>query len=894
MVRTMAPCRRRYQSRAAGVAQLVVGNTLYFVADNGSLGRGRWRTDGTAAGAVLVKDIRLDFGSYPTQLTNVGGQLFFTAVDGITGRELWTSDGTSAGTIRLRQVPPLTIVAGRLPENLVDVDGTLYFTAIGEEGGRELWKSDGTIAGTVLVKDIFPGATGSFPDSLVNVNGRLFFTADDGLHGREVWTSDGTAQGTQLVKDLRPGPLGSVPAGLVNVGGRLVFAAETIDAGLELWTTNGTSAGTLPLADLRNGPTSSFPTAITAVNGRLLWTADDGLHGAEPWMIEFSANSAPTLEPIGNQQVEAGQSLVFQVVATDPNDPPDGLTFLLDAGAPAGATIDPQTGLFTWNTTLAQGPASYQITIRAVNNVNPLLSAAETIEIVVLRDISAPQLGPVNDLVAAIDQPISVGIPASETNDPPVGWTYQLDPDAPDGAAIEPLTGLFTWTPTTLGTFEFTVRVVSNADPNLQDSATFTIQVEASAGPLGNDTFALFDPSHAVFFFKNTHTPGAADGIIQFGPANAGWTPLAGDWNGNGIDTFGVFDPLGSLFYFKDTFGPGPADGFVQFGPAGAGWIPLVGDWDGDGTDTIGLFDPVHSVFYFKNSFTPGPADMVVQFGPAGVNWTPLAGDWDGNQSDTFGLYDPANGVFYLKNELSAGAADHFVQFGPTQGWTPLAGDWNASGQDSIALFAATTSTFFFRNTPTPGAADGVVQFGPAAANWLPLAGDWDGLTAGSPLLAAAGTGVGAPSLASELLDFTRSAALDLLAQALVDRSQLNHLADIELVIADLPGALLGLHTSTTIYIDIDAAGHGWFVDHSPHDNAEFSATATPGLYQAPFDSPAYGRHDLLTVVLHELGHALDWNDLDALEYPGHAMADQLEPGTRHVLLDQAIDELFP
>ena len=56
-----------------------------------------WKTDGTAAGTVLVKDIRSGAsGSYPHNLTNVNGTLFFTANDGTNGYELWKSDGTAA------------------------------------------------------------------------------------------------------------------------------------------------------------------------------------------------------------------------------------------------------------------------------------------------------------------------------------------------------------------------------------------------------------------------------------------------------------------------------------------------------------------------------------------------------------------------------------------------------------------------------------------------------------------------------------------------------------------------------------------------------------------------------------------------------------------------------
>ncbi|MGI8984691.1 MAG: ELWxxDGT repeat protein, partial [Acidimicrobiales bacterium] len=139
----------------------VIGTDLYFQANDGSTGVELWKSDGTTAGTVLVKDILAGAGSSsPTNFRVVGATLYFAAGNGTTapgvGTELWKSDGTTAGTVLVKDIRPGTTSSS--PANLTAVGSTLYFSAIDGTTapgvGTELWKSDGTTAGTVLVKDI--------------------------------------------------------------------------------------------------------------------------------------------------------------------------------------------------------------------------------------------------------------------------------------------------------------------------------------------------------------------------------------------------------------------------------------------------------------------------------------------------------------------------------------------------------------------------------------------------------------------------------------------------------------------------------------------------------------------------------------------------------------------
>ena len=213
-----------------------------------------------------------------------------------------------------------------------------------------------------------------------------------------------------------------------------------------------------------------------------------------------------------------------------------------------------------------------------------------------------------------------------------------------------------------------------------------------------------------------------------------GWTPLSGDWDGNGTDSIALYNMVNSTFYFRNTNDAGSPDVTFTFGPAGGGWLPIVGDWDGNGTDTIGLYNPAASTFYLRNTISlqgsndKGYADVAFGYGPAGGGWLPIAGNWTSTGFDTVGLYSPITSTFYLRNTNTTGYANVTFGFGPANGgWKPLAGDWSGKGTDTIGLYDPTASSFYLHYTNTTGFADAAFAYGPAAAGWIPLIGDWNG-----------------------------------------------------------------------------------------------------------------------------------------------------------------------
>jgi ELWxxDGT repeat protein len=169
-----------------------LGSFSIFAADDGRYGRELWRSNGTADGTRLVRDINagrvpfsadhacdlrtsLGLPSNPEGLLRYRNGALFTADDGGTGRELWWTDGTAAGTRRVIDLRPGG--AGSAPHDLTVFRQLVYFIASVHGNGEALWRTDGTAKGTVRVDDLTVGGAPSWARGLTVAGNRLFFSA---------------------------------------------------------------------------------------------------------------------------------------------------------------------------------------------------------------------------------------------------------------------------------------------------------------------------------------------------------------------------------------------------------------------------------------------------------------------------------------------------------------------------------------------------------------------------------------------------------------------------------------------------------------------------------------------------------------------------------------------
>lgn len=185
-----------------------------------------------------------------------------------------------------------------------------------------------------------------------------------------------------------------------------------------------------------------------------------------------------------NAMVDPDTTFALTNSATDADAPGQSLTFSLDPGAPDGAEIDADTGVFEW-TPSNQSPRTNWITIRVTDDGPGNLSDTKTFLLVVNKVNTAPHLSAFPEQGVEITSGGTVELTAAATDEdvPEDTLTFSLVGTVPPGATMDPVTGDFSWTPPSgLGTNFVTVRVTDNGVPPLYDERDLMIIVTPTNG----------------------------------------------------------------------------------------------------------------------------------------------------------------------------------------------------------------------------------------------------------------------------------------------------------------------------------------------------------------------------------------------------------------------------
>lgn len=460
------------------------------------------------------------------------------------------------------------------------------------------------------------------------------------------------------------------------------------------------------------------------------------LSAATSFSVQLSAaNTKPLLNPIADQTVLAGNALNLTVTASDSDLPAQALTYSLDPGAPLGATIQSSSGAFSWTPTAGQAGDTYLVIVRVSDNGTPPLSDTKSFSISVPKNNVPPTLDSIADKTLTKGSSLRFTAVAHES-DAGQSLVFTLAAGAPSGAAIDPSSGLFIWTPAdtqTAGDYPITVKVTDSGTPPLSASQSFTAHLlNANTTPLlspiadksiiaGNQlviTNAARDADTPAQTLTFSLDPGApANAAIQADSGLFTWTPdLAKAGTTNQI-TIRVTDngtpPLSDSKSFN----------IVVLKPNAAPTLDPIGDKSliqgGSLRFTVAGHDPdANQTLAFSLGANP-PSGSSIDSSTGVFTWTPASGQAPGDYPLTIIVAD--NGTPGLT--ASQTITIHLLKANSSPSLTTLADRTVAPG--ALLSFTASATDSDAGQTLTysldPGAPAGAtIQTGTGLFSWTP------------------------------------------------------------------------------------------------------------------------------------------------------------------------------
>ena len=380
---------------------------------------------------------------------------------------------------------------------------------------------------------------------------------------------------------------------------------------------------------------------------------------------DFEVRHATPQSP-ANISVEESMPLAITFLAQDFDRPAQRLSYSL-VTPPAGATLNPATGHFTWTPNEAQGPGAHSITVRATDNGEPPASAEQTLIVTVNEVNSRPVMTAIPNQSATEGSPFTFQPAVTDSDLPANALIWSLGQDAPAGLTIDAATGELTWGPgETQGgaSHPVIVTVTDQGSPPLSDTKMFTITVEeANMAPelkvirdrtvdeLSEIIFAAAasdgdQPMQQVTF---SLAPGAAEGATISSEGVFRWTPTEAQGPGAFPITVRATDDGTPPLSAEQTFNVTVRE--VNRPPKLAEIPDQVAEVGRPFTFTVTASDddlPANNLTYFLGDDAPAAATL----SESGVlAWTPAPTEAGTTQTVT--LYVEDNGMPVLRDARS-------------------------------------------------------------------------------------------------------------------------------------------------------------------------------------------------------------------------------------------------
>lgn len=238
------------------------------------------------------------------------------------------------------------------------------------------------------------------------------------------------------------------------------------------------------------------------------------LNITQPGSYDFdSVNNTPAVfTPIGNKTAVVGQLLQFIVSAIDPDDDP--LTYSA-SDIPSGANFDRETHSFSWTPSLDQ-VGGHEVEFKVTDGT---VTVEEEINITVIDTPvnTAPVMATIGNKFVPIGQSLEFTVSATDSNNDLLIFSAT---DLPSGADFNPSTRVFSWVPSSAGTYSGVRFQVS--DGSLVDSEYIKITVDgppllqligSKLIPLGQSlefTISATDPNNDLLVYSAFNLPSGA------------------------------------------------------------------------------------------------------------------------------------------------------------------------------------------------------------------------------------------------------------------------------------------------------------------------------------------------------------------------------------------------
>ncbi|MEM1095502.1 MAG: tandem-95 repeat protein [Bacteroidota bacterium] len=394
----------------------------------------------------------------------------FTVIATVSDNIATATSPTATVTATQANNPPTFTTA--LPDTMITLGTTLNFTyqAADADGDALTFAlasppAGASINGQTGALAFTPAAVGTFP---------IVVTVSDGAGS--AFTS-ATVTVAEAPANTPPVFSNQLEDQATTVGETISFDFDATDADNDALTFSLTNPPDGASINSETGAFTFTPTAAGSFD--IIATVSDGTEAvsapAATITVTASTGSTPAFTAVlGDQSLVLGRTLTFTFTATDPDN--DALTFGL-SNPPAGASINSQTGVFTFTPTAV---GSFEVVATVSDGAEAVSAAPATITVV---ENAAPEFTSLPSAPSvAVGTAFAFTIEAADANGDAL--TFSL-PTAPEGATIDEVTGALAFTPDAAGDFAFTVAVT---DGLVTTTADFTLTAAAATeAPVAND-----------------------------------------------------------------------------------------------------------------------------------------------------------------------------------------------------------------------------------------------------------------------------------------------------------------------------------------------------------------------------------------------------------------------